>query len=239
MIKQADPGSQYLALKREIDEGIGRVLASGQYIGGPEVEGLEREFAALCGVPHAVAVNSGTDALRFALITLGVGEGAREAAERGGREAPLHDRPAAAAAELDEVVTSPFSFIATTEAVSQAGGRPVFVDIDPATFNLDSVQLEKALTPRTRAIIPVHLYGQPADMEPILALARQRGMAVIEDACQAHGALYGGRSAGSLGDAGCFSFYPTKNLGACGEGGMLTTARPEIAERVRRLRHHG
>lgn len=233
-IPAMDLQAQHASLKDEFEATVGRVLASGRYVGGPEVEGLEREFATFCRVNHAVAVASGTDALRFTLIALGVGEGAHEASRRG--------RPVVASAGpggLDEVITSPFSFIATTEAISQASARPVFADIDPATFNLDPVRLEKVLTPRTRAIIPVHLYGQPADMEPILALARKRRLAVIEDACQAHGAAYDGRPAGSLGDAGCFSFYPTKNLGACGEGGMVTTGRAEVAERVRRLRDHG
>jgi dTDP-4-amino-4,6-dideoxygalactose transaminase len=143
------------------------------------------------------------------------------------------------AAVAGEVVTSPLTFIGTTEAISQAGGRIVFADIDPARFTIDPRAVERALTPRTRAIVPVHLYGQPADMEPIAALARRAGVAVVEDACQAHGALYQGRAAGTLGDAGCFSFYPTKNLGACGEGGLVATASGEIAARVRRLSDHG
>ncbi len=224
MINQADLGTQYLALKGEIDAALSRVLASGQYVGGPEVAGLESEFAAFCGVPHAVAVGSGTDALRFVLMAAGVGERAR----KGG-----------AAPAADEVITSPMTFIATTEAISQAGARPVFVDIDPISFNLDPARLEAAMTPRTRAIVPVHLYGQTADMDPILALAGRRGVAVIEDACQAHGALYKGKTAGALADAAGFSFYPTKNLGACGEGGIAVTARAEIAARVRHLRDHG
>jgi dTDP-4-amino-4,6-dideoxygalactose transaminase len=207
---------QHLALKSDIDAAVRRVLESGRYIGGPEVEGLEREFARLCGVAHAVGVNSGTDALRFALMAVGAGAG-----------------------ERDEVITSPFSFIAATEAISQAGGRVVFADIDPATFNLDAAKVERALTPRTKAIVPVHLYGQPAEMDAIRDLARRRGAAVVEDACQAHGADYKGKPAGSLGDAGCFSFYPTKNLGGCGDGGMLTTDRADVADRVRRLRDHG
>jgi dTDP-4-amino-4,6-dideoxygalactose transaminase len=209
-----DLRSELAALRPEIDEAIERVLASGQFIGGPEVEGFEGEFAAACGVAHAVGVNSGTDALRFALMVAGLREG-------------------------DEAITSPLTFIAASEAVSQAGGRPVFADIDPATFNLGPREVERALTSRTKAIVPVHLYGRPAEMDAILDLARGRGAAVIEDACQAHGAAYKGRPVGSFGDAGCFSFYPTKNLGACGEGGMVTTARADIAERVRRLRDHG
>jgi len=231
MINQADLGTQYLALKTEIDAALSRVLVSGQYVGGPEVAALESEFAAFCGAPHAVAVSSGTDALRFVLMAVGVGERARKAAV-----GPAAAAPGSAA---DEVITSPMTFIATTEAISQAGGRPVFVDIDPISFNLDPARVEAAMTPRTRAIVPVHLYGQTADMDPILALARRRGVAVIEDACQAHGALYKGRPAGALADAAGFSFYPTKNLGACGEGGIAVTARPEIALRVRHLRDHG
>src|SRR5882672_3551697 len=210
----ADLGREYQDLKPEIDAAVVRVLASGQYVGGPEVEALEREFAEFCGTPHAVAVGSGTDALRFALTAAGVGS-------------------------QDEVVTSPMTFIATTEAISQAGGRPVFADVDSASYTLDPALVERALTPRTRAIVPVHLYGQTADMDPILDLAKRRGVAVVEDACQAHGAAYKGRLAGSMGAVSAFSFYPTKNLGACGEAGMVTTARSEIAARVRRLRDHG
>jgi dTDP-4-amino-4,6-dideoxygalactose transaminase len=204
----------YAAIKSEIDAAVGRVLASGQYIGGPEVEGLEKEFAALCCVEHAVAVGSGTDALRFSLLAAGVGPG-------------------------DEVITSPFSFIAVTEVISQAGAKPVFADIDLATFNIDPARIEPVLTGRTKAIVPVHLYGQPADMEPILALAERRRLAVIEDACQAHGARHKWRPAGSLGDAGCFSFYPTKNLGGYGEGGIVTTSRADLAAKIRRSRDHG
>src|SRR5438093_8435232 len=219
-IPAIDLPATYAALKTDIDAAVERVLVSGRYIGGPEVEGLEREFAQFCGVPHAVAVASGTDALRFALMTAGVGAGS-------------------------EVITSPLSFIATTEAVTQAGARPVFVDVEPDSLTLDPARLAAALTAKTKAIVPVHLYGQTADMAPILALARERGLAVIEDACQAHGAQYRGsagapgRVAGALADAGCFSFYPTKNLGGCGEGGMVTTSRREVAQRIRRLRDHG
>src|SRR6266699_1994566 len=219
-IPAIDLVAAHVGLKEDLDAAVQRVLASGRYIGGPEVEGLEREFAEFCGVPHAVAVASGTDALRFALMTAGVGAGS-------------------------EVITSPFTFIATTEAVTQAGASPVFVDVDPESLTLDPQRLAAALTPKTKAIVPVHLYGQTADMDPIMELARKRGLAVIEDACQAHGALYGGgaagpaRAAGTLGDAGCFSFYPTKNLGGCGEGGIVTTSRAEVAERVRRLGDHG
>lgn len=231
---QAEPGrpdgrvpgldlkSEYAALKPEIDAAVAAVLASGRYIGGPEVEGIEREFAQYCGTRDAVAVGSGTDALRFALIATAHGAEERD------------PDPASR-----EVITSPFSFIATTEAITQAGARPVFVDIEPETYALDPSRVEAALTPRTQAILPVHLYGHAAQMGPIVELARSRNIAVIEDACQAHGAMLGNAKSGALGDAGCFSFYPTKNLGACGEGGMVTTSRAEIARRVRRLRDHG
>ena len=237
-IQSVDPAAEYAGLKPEIDAAVTRVLASGRYIGGPEVEGLEREFAAFCGVAHAVAVSSGTDALRFALMAaVPVGAGATGSTQGGAGPG--------AAAERPEVVTSPLTFIATTEAITQAGGRPVFVDVESDSLTLDPARLEAALTPRTRAIIPIHLFGQMADMDPILAVGRRRGIAVIEDACQAHGAVYAGaagrlgRAAGSLGDAGCFSFYPSKNLAACGEGGLVTTGRADIADRVKRLRDHG
>jgi dTDP-4-amino-4,6-dideoxygalactose transaminase len=233
-IQAVDPAAEYAVLKSEIDAAVTRVLASGRYIGGPEIEGLEREFAAFCGVAHAVAVSSGTDALRFALMAAGIGPAGGAA-----------DAGASAAAERPEVITSPLTFIATTEAITQAGGRPVFVDVDPDSLTLDPARLEAALARKTRVIVPIHLFGQTADMDPIVDCARRRGVAVIEDACQAHGALYagraggGGRAAGSLGDAGSFSFYPSKNLGACGEGGLVTTGRADIADRVRRLRDHG
>jgi dTDP-4-amino-4,6-dideoxygalactose transaminase len=233
-----DLGATHADLRQEIETAAARVFASGRYIGGPEVEGLESEFAAFCGVPHAVAVASGTDALRFSLMAAG-------AARRPGRKSEAARESRGAGGAPDEVITSPLTFIATTEAVSQAGAKPVFVDVDPESLTLDPGLLEKGLTPRTMAIVPVHLYGQTADMDPILELARARGLAVIEDACQAHGAQYRGatggpgRMAGALGDVGCFSFYPTKNLGGCGEGGMVTTASPEIAARARLLCDHG
>jgi dTDP-4-amino-4,6-dideoxygalactose transaminase len=214
LIPALDLRAEYAAVRDEIEPAVLRVLASGRYIGGPEVEGLESDFAAACGVPHAVTVHSGTDALRFALIAAGVGAG-------------------------HEVVTTPFTFIGTTEAISQAGARPVFVDIDPDTFTMDARRLEEAITARTRALLPIHLYGQTADMEAISAVARRHRLVVIEDACQAHGARLGERAAGALGDAAAFSFYPTKNVGACGEGGMVTTADADLAARVRLLRDHG
>ena len=209
-----DLAAEYLSLRAEIEAAVRAVLSSGHYIGGPEVEGLEREFAAACGVPYGVAVHSGTDALRLALLATGLEPG-------------------------DEVITSPFTFIGTTEAIHQAGGTVVFADIDPGTFTLEPARVEQALTPRTRVLLPVHLYGQTADMEALGAIAKRRSLLVIEDACQAHGAQSRGRAAGALGTAGCFSFYPTKNLGACGEGGLVTTADAALAARVKRLRDHG
>ena len=209
-----DPAAEYAAAREEIDAAVARVLASGRYVGGPEVEGLEAEFAAFCGVTHAVAVSTGTDALRFALIASGLPPGG-------------------------EVVTSPFTFIGTTEAIHQAGGKAVFADILPDTFALDPARVKQALTPRTAALLPIHLYGHPADMDALHAHAGPRRLTIIEDACQAHGAALNGRMTGGLGSAGCFSFYPTKNLGACGEGGMVTTGDAALAARVRRLRDHG
>jgi len=190
------------------------VLASCRFILGPEVTALESELAALCGVTHGIGVNSGTDALTLALKAVGVGPG-------------------------DEVITSAFSFVASASTVLMLGARPVFVDIVPATYNLDPVAVEKALTPRTRAIVAVHLYGQPAAMDAIQAIARARSLAVVEDAAQAVGAAYAGRPAGAWSDVACLSFYPTKNLGGCGDGGMLLTSRDDIAQAARRLRDHG
>lgn len=188
------------------------VLESGTLAQGPRVAAFEAAFAAYCGVKHAVATSSGTAALHLALLAHGVGPG-------------------------DEVITTPFTFIATANAILYVGARPVFVDIDPVTFNISPALIERAITPRTRAILPVHLFGLPADLDPILEVARARGLAVIEDACQAHGAEYKGRKVGSFG-TGCFSFYPTKNMTA-GEGGMITTNDDGIAERCRLLRQHG
>jgi dTDP-4-amino-4,6-dideoxygalactose transaminase len=213
-IAALDPAAEYAAARSAIDEAVARVLASGRYVGGPEVEGLESEFAAFCGTAHGVAVSTGTDALRFALIASDLKPGA-------------------------EVITSPFTFIGTTEAIHQAGGKAVFADIVGDTFAMDPARVRAALTSRTGALMPVHLYGHPADMAGLEPLARDRRLVVIEDACQAHGAALGGRMAGALGTAGCFSFYPTKNLGACGEGGMVTTDDARLAARVRRLRDHG
>jgi dTDP-4-amino-4,6-dideoxygalactose transaminase len=208
------PTTQYLSLKREIDAAISCVLSSGQFILGPNVRSFERELAASVGVAEAVGLNSGTDALALALRALDVGPG-------------------------DEVITTPFTFFATSEAIVQVGARPVFVDIDPATFNIDPALIQAAITPRTRAVLPVHLYGLPADMPAIIAIARRHGLLVIEDCAQAIGAEIHGRRVGSFGDAGCFSFFPTKNLGAYGDAGALTTDDPALAARVRSLRAHG
>src|ERR1700728_1224203 len=204
MIRFLDLPAEYHELKAEIDAAIARVFESGQFVGGPEVAALEEEFANYCGAKHAVAVNSGTSALHLALLAAGIQAG-------------------------DEVITVPFTFYATVAAIGYVGATPVYVDIDVATFNIDPSKIEGAITERTRAILLVHLYGQCADMDPILDIARRHNLIVIEDAAQAHGAEYHGRRAGSLGDIGCFSFYPTKNLGAAGEGGMLTTNNPEYA----------
>lgn len=213
-IPLVDLKAQYQRIKDEVDAAIQRCVDRANFILGPEVAAFEGEFAAFCGVRHVIGVDSGTAALHLALRILGVGPG-------------------------DEVVTTTYTFIATAEAVSLVGARPVFVDIDPRTYNLDPARLEAALTPRTRAIIAVHLAGQPADMDPILAVARQHGLPVIEDAAQAHGATYKGRPVGTLGDLACFSFYPGKNLGCYGDGGALATDRDDYADLARMLRDHG
>jgi len=209
-----DLRAEYHELKSEIDAAVSRVLESGQFILGPEVTGLEEEFASYCNVKHAIGVNSGTSALHLALLGAGIEPG-------------------------DEVITVPFTFYATAAAIGYIGAIPVYVDIDPRTFNLDVTRVEAAITERTRAILPVHLYGQPADMDPILEIARRYNLVVIEDVAQAHGAEYKGRHAGSIGDIGCFSFYPTKNLGAAGEGGMVTTNNSEYARTIAMLRNWG
>lgn len=201
-------------LRREVARAVEEVFASGRFVLGPSTERFERDLAAFLGVRHVIGVSSGTDALLVALMALEVGPG-------------------------DEVVTSPFSFFASAGVVARLGARPVFVDIEPSTFLMDPSRLEAALTPRTRAIEPVHLYGQCADMEPILEIGRRRGIPVVEDACQAIGARHGGRAAGTLGTLGAFSFYPTKNLGAAGDAGAVVTDDDRLAERVRSLRVHG
>lgn len=214
MIPFLDLKKQYASIKEDVDAAFHRVMESCQFTLGPEVENFEREFAAFCAAKHGIGVNSGTSALHLALLAAGIGPG-------------------------DEVITVPFTFVATAAAIEYAGARPVFVDIDPATFTIDPGMIEGALTPRTRAIVPVHLYGQPADMFPVLDIARRHGLVVIEDAAQAHGAEYYGQRAGSLADMACFSFYPGKNLGACGEGGMVVTDSEDYARSVRMLRDWG
>jgi dTDP-4-amino-4,6-dideoxygalactose transaminase len=213
-IPLVDLKQQYQGLKEEILAEIGQALDGMQLFLGKNVQTFESDFAAYCGTESAIGVGSGTEALHLALRACGIGPG-------------------------DEVITVSNTFFATVEAIVLVGARPVFVDIDPDTYNIDPSQIEGAITGRTRAIIPVHLYGHPADMDPILELARSHKIKVIEDACQAHGAEYKERRTGSLGDAGCFSFYFTKNLGAYGEAGMVTTSDPEIARQCRLLRDHG
>lgn len=209
-----DIPAQLAHLRTELEEAIGKVLDSCQFTLGDEVSAFEKEFAAYCGTEFAVGVNTGTSALHLALLAAGAGPG-------------------------DEVITVPHTFVATVAAICYTGARPVFVDIDPDTMNMDATKIEAAITPRTKVILPVHLYGQPVDMDPIMALAAHRGLTVIEDACQAHGAEYKGRRTGSIGDLGCFSFYPGKNLGACGEGGLVTTSNSAFAERIRMQRDWG
>ncbi|MGD8991065.1 MAG: DegT/DnrJ/EryC1/StrS family aminotransferase [Desulfobacterales bacterium] len=214
MIPCANPKAQYLAHKQEIDAAVKRVLESGRYILGDEVSAFEREFADYIGVSHAVGVGNGTESLHLALVACGIGYG-------------------------DEVATVSHTAVATVAAIELAGAKPVFVDIDPATYNMDPETLAKRITSRTRAIVPVHLYGHPAPMDRILAIARRYDLCVIEDCAQAHGATYQGRRVGSFGDMACFSFYPTKNLGALGDGGIVVTNDPELAEKARLLREYG
>jgi dTDP-4-amino-4,6-dideoxygalactose transaminase len=214
MIPFVDLKAQYRSIKPEVTAAIESVLENCQFVLGPQVAAFEEEFAAYCGAGQAIGVNTGTSALHLALLAAGIGPG-------------------------DEVITVSHTFVATAAAILYTGARPVLVDIDPRSYTMDVSRLEEAISPRTRAILPVHLYGQPADMDPILEIAHRRGLLVVEDACQAHGAEYKGRRAGSLGDLGCFSFYPGKNLGAYGEGGAVTTSRPELARRIRMLRDWG
>lgn len=213
-IPYLDLKAQYHSIKSEIDAAVARVLESCQFVLGPEVAGFEREFAAYCGTSDCVALNSGTSALHLSLLAAGIGPG-------------------------DEVITVPFTFVASVAAILYAGARPVLVDIDRHSFTMDPAAIEDAITPRTKAIMPVHLYGQPADMDPILAVAKRHRLVVIEDAAQAHGAKYKGCPVGSLGDMACFSFYPAKNLGAYGEGGAVTTNNAEFAQQIRMLRDWG
>ena len=209
-----DLNAQHRLLEPELREAFERVLQRSCFILGPEVEKFEAAFACYLGVSECVAVNSGTAALHLALRALEIGPG-------------------------DEVITVPNTFIATAEAISAVGARPVFVDVDPVSYTMDPAQVEKAVTERSRALLPVHLYGQPSDLDALLAIARRYNLALLEDACQAHGAEYKGRKAGTLGAAGCFSFYPSKNLGCCGEGGAVVASDPELARRVRMFRDHG
>jgi dTDP-4-amino-4,6-dideoxygalactose transaminase len=209
-----DLWSQHQPLMNELTSAMQAVIERSALAGGPFVASFEEEFAAYCESTYAVGVGNGTDALWLSLLACGIGPG-------------------------DEVITVPNTFIATAEAISFSGAKPVFVDVDPASYTMDPNRLECAITPRTKAIIPVHLYGQMADMDPILEIARRHGLKVIEDACQAHGATYKGWQAGSLGDAGCFSFYPGKNLGAVGEAGAVVTNDAALAARIRVLRDHG
>lgn len=209
-----DLGAAYRELRTEIDAAIHRVLDSGWYILGPEVEAFEADWAAYCGAGHAVGLANGLDALILALRALDIGPG-------------------------DEVIVPSNTYIATWLAVTAVGARPVPVEPDPATHNIDPARIAAAITAATRAILPVHLYGQPADLDPIIALARQHGLAVIEDAAQAHGARYKGRRLGAHGDVVCWSFYPGKNLGALGDGGAVTTNRADLGDRIRVLRNYG
>ncbi len=213
-VPQFDLSGQYPSIRDEAEAAVLRVLASGRFILGPEVEALEREIAEYCGCAHAVGMSSGTDALLAAMMAIGIGHG-------------------------DEVITTPFTFFATAGCIHRLGARPVFVDIEPGSFNTDPERVAAAITPKTRAILPVHLFGQIAAMDEICEIACRNELPVIEDAAQAIGAELRGRRAGSLGLLGCFSFYPTKNLGAAGDAGIVTTNDPRLAEALRRIRNHG
>ncbi len=213
-IPPLDLARQYQIIGDEISTAVQQVLASGRYIGGAMVQELETQFAAYTRVEQAIACNSGTDALYLALRAYNIGAG-------------------------DEVITSSFTFFSTAEVITLVGATPVFIDIDPQSFNFDTQQLAAAITPKTKAIIPVHLFGYPADMTTVMEVARQHNLLVIEDCAQATGAMWEGQKVGSIGHVGCFSFFPTKNLGACGDGGMVTTNDPEIATTIQKLREHG
>lgn len=213
-IPSLDLRRQYTTIREEINAHVLSLLASGSYIGGPLVEKFEQEFASYIGTSECITCNSGTDALYLALRALNIGSG-------------------------DEVITTPFTFIATGEAISMTGATPIFVDISAQTFNLNSEQVEAAITQRTRAIVPVHLFGQPAEMTRLMAIAKAHRLAVIEDCAQASGAEWAGQKVGSIGDVGCFSFYPTKNLGGCGDGGAITTNNLALAAQMRMLQNHG
>jgi len=214
MIPFLDLKAQYASIEDEILPAVSRTLASTEYVLGKEVAAFEEEFSAYSGGRFGIGVNSGTSALHLALLAAGVGPG-------------------------DEVITVSCTFVATVAAIDYTGARPVFVDVDPRTLNMDASRLEAVITERTKALLPVHLHGQPADLDAILDVARRHNLVVIEDAAQAHGAEYKGRRVGSIGDLGCFSFYPGKNLGACGEGGMVVTNNEDFAQRIRMLRDWG
>lgn len=214
MIPFLDLKAQYHSIKREVDDAVAGVLESSQFILGSAVKEFEGAFATFCGARLAVGVNSGTSALHLAFLALGIGPG-------------------------DEVITVPFTFVATVAAIRYTGATPVFVDIDPVSYTIDVTQIERAITQRTKAIVPVHLYGQPADMDPILEIAQRHGLRVVEDAAQAHGAEYQGRRVGAMGDIGCFSFYPGKNLGAYGEGGAVVTNDAAFDRAIRMMRDWG
>jgi len=209
-----DLKAQYESIKPDIQKGLNKILDECSYILGPEVADFEQEFARYCGAQHGIAVNTGTSALHLALLSAGIGPG-------------------------DEVITVTHTFVATAAAILYTGAIPVFVDIDPRSYTIDVNKIEAAISPKTKAILPVHLYGQPADMDPIMAIAKQHGLIVIEDAAQAHGAEYKGRRVGSIGQLGCFSFYPGKNLGAYGEGGIVVTNNAEYEQTIRMLRDWG
>ena len=214
MVSLINLQKQFESVKQEILKELEAVMDEGQYIMGPRVKRLEEQVAGIVGARHGIGVGNGTDALVLTLRAMGIGPG-------------------------DEVITTPFTFIASAEAASQVGAVPVFADIDPVTYNINPAEIEKRITSRTKAIIPVHLFGQPADMDEIMGIARRHGIRVIEDACQAFGAEYKGRKAGGIGDAACISFFPSKNLGTMGDGGMILTSDEELAERIRCLRQHG
>lgn len=213
-IPYLDLRAQMRPLRLELDAAIARTLDHCAFCLGPDVAQFEKDFAEFCGAAHCVAFNSGTSALHVAMRLLDIGPG-------------------------DEVITTPYTFVATSWAISYVGAKPVYVDIDDATFNLDPRRIERALTPRTKAILPVHLYGHPFDAAPVLEICRKHGLPLVEDAAQAHGASYQGRVVGTFGEMSCFSFYPGKNLGACGEGGALVTNDDALAARARALREHG
>lgn len=213
-IPYLDLAAQMRPLRKEIDAAIARTLDNCSFCLGPDVAQFEKDFARFCGASHCVGFNSGTSALHVALLNLGVGQG-------------------------DEVITTPHTFVATSWAISYCGAKPVYVDVEDATFNIDPAKVERAITPRTKAILPVHLYGQPCDLDPLLEIARKHKLPLVEDACQAHGAKYKGKVVGTFGAMSCFSFYPGKNLGAYGEGGALVTNDAGFDKRARSLREHG